>query len=93
MLPLFSAVLDRIATFSRLFLIGSISYLQVTITYVRAWMSLKIGQIPLLVSMATDRVIMKKKKKRCCLFFSAVYFPILFILAGNDDMPESLEEF
>ena len=54
-------------------------------------MSLKFGQIPLLVSMATDRVIIEKK--RCCHFFSAVYYPILFILAGNDDMHESSEEF
>ena len=59
-------------------------------TYMRAWMSLKFGQIQLLVSMATDRVIMEK---RCCHFFSAVFYPILFILAGNDDMHESLEEF
>ena len=29
-------------------------------TYLRAWMSLKLGQIRLLVSMATDRVIMEK---------------------------------
>ena len=48
------------ATFSRLFLIGSISYLQVMMTYMIAWMSLKFGQIRQLVSMATDRVIMKK---------------------------------
>ena len=27
------------------------------------------------------------------LLFSAVFYPILFILAGNDDMHESLEEF
>ena len=52
---------NSVATFSQLFLIRSISYLQVTITYVRAWMSLKFGQIRLLVSMATDRVIMEKK--------------------------------
>ena len=51
---------NGVATFSRLFLIGSISYLQVTITYVRAWMSLKFGQIRLLVSMATYGVIMEK---------------------------------
>ena len=31
---------NGVATFSRLFLIGSISYLQVTMTYMRAWMSL-----------------------------------------------------
>ena len=51
---------NGVATFSRLFLIGSISYLQGTMTYMRAWMSLKFGQIRLLVSMATDRVIMEK---------------------------------
>ena len=28
-------------------------------TYMRAWMSLKFGQIRLLVSMATDRIIME----------------------------------
>ena len=32
-------------------------------------------------------------KKWCCLFFSVVFHPILFILAGNDDMNESSEEF
>ena len=46
-------------------------------------MSLKFGQISPLVSMATDRVMMEKL---CCHFFSAVFYPILFILAGNDDM-------
>ena len=53
-------------------------------------MSLKFGHIRLLVSMATDRVIMEK---RCCHFFSAVFYPILFILAGDDDMHESSQEF
>ena len=52
-------------------------------------MSLKFGQISPLVSMATDRVMMEKW---CCHFFSAVFFLILFILADNDDMHESLEE-
>ena len=41
--------------------------------------------------MATDRVIMKKTV--CCHFFSAVFYPILFIPAGNDDMHESSEVF
>ena len=54
-------------------------------------MSLKFGQIRLLVPMATDRVIMEKK--RYCHFFLAVFHPILFILAGNDDMHESSEVF
>ena len=53
-------------------------------------MSMKFGQISPLVSMATDRVMMEKW---CCRFFSAVFYPILFILAGNDDMHESSEEF
>ena len=81
---------NGVATFCRLFLIGSISYLQVTMTYIRAWKSLKFGQIRLLVSMATDRVIMEKQ---CCHFFSAVFYLILFILSGNNDMHESSEEF
>ena len=58
-------------------------------TYMRAWMNLKFGQIGLLVSMATDRVIVEKT---CCHFFSAIFYPILFIRAGNDDMHESSEE-
>ena len=50
-------------------------------------------QIQTMVSMATNsshRVIMEK---RCCHFFSAVFHPILFIFAGNDNMHESPEEF
>ena len=66
------------------------SYLQVMATYMRAWMSFKFGQIRQLVSMATNKVIMVKQ---CCHFFSAVFHPILFILAGNDDMHESSEDF
>ena len=46
-----------VPTFSRLFLIGSPSYLQVMITYMSAWMSSKFGHIRPLVSMATDSVI------------------------------------
>ena len=59
-------------------------------TYMRAWLSLKFGQVSPLVSMATDRVMIEKW---CGHFFSAVFYPILFILTGNDDMHESLEEF
>ena len=33
------------SSFSRMFLIGSFSYLQVTMTCMRAWMSLKFGRI------------------------------------------------
>ena len=51
---------NGVATFSQLFLMGFFSYLQVMMTYIRAWLSLKFGQIRLLVSMATDRVTMGK---------------------------------
>ena len=34
-----------------------------------------------------------KWEKRCLLFFSAVLDRILFILAGNDNIHESLDEF
>ena len=53
-------------------------------------MSLKFGQIQPLVSMVTDRVMIEK---RCLHFFSAVFHLILYILAGNDDMHESSDEF
>ena len=44
-LPIAYNMKNGVATFSRLFLIGSISYLQVTMTYMRAWMSSKFDQI------------------------------------------------
>ena len=81
---------NDVSTFSRLFLIGSYSYLQVMITYMRAWMSLKFGQVQPLVSMVTDRVMMGKTVSH---FFSAVFHPFLSILACNNDMHESSEEF
>ena len=37
---------NRVATFSHLFWIKSFSYLQVTMTFIRAWISSKFGQIP-----------------------------------------------
>ena len=82
---------NDISTFSRLFLIGSFSYLQVMITIMRAWMSLKFAQIQPLVSMITDRVMMEKKW--CLHFFLAVFLLILFILACNDDMHDSSDKF
>ena len=51
---------NDVSTFYRLLLIGSFSYLQVMITYMRAWMSLKFDQIQPLVSMVTDMVMMGK---------------------------------
>ena len=68
---------NGVATFSGLFLIGSISYLQGTMIYIRAWMSLKFGQLRLLVSMAKERVVMEKK--RCCHFY-CFYLKLLEII-------------
>ena len=53
-------------------------------------MSLKFSQIQPVVSMVTDRVMMGKTVSP---LFSVVFHPFLFILAGNDDMHESSEEF
>ena len=54
-------------------------------------MSLKFVKIRLLVSMATDRVIMEKNG--VATFSQLFFYPIHFIRAGNDDMHESSEEF
>ena len=69
MSPFFSAVLDRI-----LFIFADNDYIM------RAWMSLKFGQIRPLVSMVTDRVMMGKK--RCLHFFSAVFYSRLFFICS-----------
>ena len=45
-----------------------------------------------MVSMATDRVITEKRSYVLPLFLGR-FNSILFILAGNDDMYESSEEF
>ena len=50
----------------------------------------KFGQMRPLVSMATDRVTVGK---RCHHFFLKVLHRIHFILAGNDDIHKSLNEF
>ena len=34
-----------------------------------------------------------EKNKLCCHFFQTVFYPILFILAGNDEMHERSEDF
>ena len=36
---------NGVITFSQMFFMGSFSYLQVMMTYIRAWMCLKFGQI------------------------------------------------
>ena len=58
---------NGVATFSRLFLIGSISYLQVTMIYMRACMSSKFDQIG---SGTTELAALEQLKTRCCPFSS-----------------------
>ena len=53
-------------------------------------MSSKFSQMRPLVSMATDRV---QWEKRCYHIFSKVFDRIHFILAVNDDIHKSLNEF
>ena len=53
-------------------------------------MSSKFCQMGPLVSMATDRVTVGKRRHHV---FSNVFDRIHFILAGNDDIHKSLNEF
>ena len=73
-----------VITFSRLFLIGSFLYLQVTMTYIKACMSLKFGRI---------RPRTTALKNRCHHVISVDIDPIFFKLAGNKDMHNIMNEF
>ena len=53
-------------------------------------MSSKFGQMRALVFMETDRVTVGKRRHHV---FSNVFDRIHFILAGNDDIHKSLNEF
>ena len=53
-------------------------------------MSSKFGQMRPLVSMATDRVTVEIRRHHV---FSNVFDRLRFILAGNDDIHKSLNEF
>ena len=53
-------------------------------------MSLKFSQMQPLVSIVIDRVMMGKTVSP---LFLGCFSSVLFILAGNDDMNESSEEF
>ena len=67
---LFYNLENCVATFPLLFLVGSFSYLQVMITYIRAWMNLKIGQIR---PRTTELAALKRLKKMMFPFFLALY--------------------
>ena len=76
--------------FSWLFLIRSFSYLQVTRTYICAWMSSNFGQIPLLT---TELAALERLKNRCRHFFSVAIDQIHFKFVGNEDMHNISNEF
>ena len=59
-------------------------------TYIKAWMSSNLGQIPLLTM---ELAAFERLKNRRRHFFSAAIDPILFKLTGNEDMHNILDEF
>ena len=79
--------------FSRLFLIGSILYLQVMRTYIKAYMSLNFGQIPPLTTELAAFERLKNRCIRCHHVISVDIDPIFFKLAGNKDMNNIMNEF
>ena len=81
---------NYVITFSRLFLIGSFSYLQVMRTCIKAWMSLNLGQIP---PLTMELAALEHLKNRRHHFFSVSIDSILFKFAGNEDMHNILDEF
>ena len=53
-------------------------------------MSLDLGQIP---PLTMELAALERLKNRCHHFFSVAIDPILFKLAGNEDMHNILDEF
>ena len=86
-------------TVSRLFFIRSFSYLQAMMTCMRARTSLNFGLIgPWTAELAALDSLKKIPigllwEKRCLHFFSAFLDQILFILAGKDNIHDSLDKF
>ena len=59
-------------------------------TWIKAWMSLNLGQIP---PLTMELAALERLKNRHPHFFSVAIDPILFKLAGNEDMHNILHEF
>ena len=72
-----------------LFLIGSSSFLQVRRTAIKSWTSSKFDQI----GPWTELAALERQEKSCEPSSTFFFFLIFFILAGNEDMLESLDEF
>ena len=58
-------------------------------TCIKAWMSLNLGQIPPL----TMELVSLERLKNRCHYFPVAIDPILFKLAGNEDMHNILDKF
>ena len=71
-------------------LIGSFSYLQVMRTWIKAWMSLNLGQIP---PLTMELAALEHLKNRCHHFLSVAIDMILFKLAGNEDMHNQTTDY
>ena len=80
---------NGVSTFSLLFLIGSFCYFHVTRTSIKAWMSLNFLKWDLTLAHWTQ------VSNHCPLsyLFSVAIDPILFKLAGNEDMHNICDEF
>ena len=74
---------NGVATFSQLFLIRHFSYLQVMMTYIRAWVSLKFGQIR---PRTTELAAIECLKQKCSHFFSVAIYLIHFKFVGIEDI-------
>ena len=59
-------------------------------TCIKAWMSLNLGQIP---PLTMELAALKRPKNGRNHFFSVAIDPILFKLAGNEDMYNILDGF
>ena len=59
-------------------------------TCIKACMSLNLGQIP---PLTLELAALERLKNRLHHFFSVAIDPILFNLAGNEDMHNILDEF
>ena len=59
-------------------------------TCIKAWMNLNLGQIP---TLTMELAALERLKNRCHHFFSVAIDPILFKLAGNENMHNILDEF
>ena len=58
--------------------------------FIKAWTSLNLGQIP---PLTLELAALERLKNRRHHFFSVGIDPILFKLAGNEDMHNILDEF